>query len=338
MKKILPLCLVLLCSASVAAQYKLKRFEFPEFGISIPFFESAKKNIQEVGTINELHLYSFEEEKPDSKIFAKIWYYPRYGCSDVSQLYDKVLEFAKKYGDNNNFFRPLLLDCTTLPFGWTFFNSLLKVDNNPTNISRKVQAFYNGAQLLMVELITVNIRPNVEDEIFDEPGYSSILRPINLSELGLRLRVRGHVQAYYDAKQSKFFIGRCDKISDVFPFVSIEKVNGDASLVALGDLANYRNELGLGAVSIETIPNTDKLAKFSGALTRIFLTFTENNAEIMASFYYFKFNGQSYKASLMVPLVPNDDRLFYKNAQVDAEAEKEYRTRWMEMLENLEGL
>jgi hypothetical protein len=159
-----------------------------------------------------------------------------------------------------------------------------------------------------------------------------------MPELGLRLKVRGHVTSYYDKATKSYMLGRCDRLGTLYPFVTLELAEGSPNVLALGELATQRQALGFDNVKLETVPAEDKLAKFSGGISKIV---ADDNREVKgrAVFYYFSFNGKTYKASLYVPYGPDDNRLIFQSERViTVETAKEMDVRVLELLANLERM
>jgi hypothetical protein len=257
----------------------------------------------------------------------------------VDTFYNMMEQFAAKDGDNPKAFRPLLQKSHTHYLGWSFYDAMLTIDNTKDNVVRQTQAFFNGSQILIIDVVFVNEDfVKIGEEIFDEPGYQSILRPLTMPELGLRLQVRGHVTSYYDKETKSYMLGRCDRLGTLYPFVTFERVEGSPNVLALGELATQRKALGFDNVKLETVPAEGKLAKFSGGISKVV---ADDNREVKgrAVFYYFGFNGKTYKASLYVPYGPDDNRLvFQSDREITVETAKEMDVRVLELLGTLDRI
>lgn len=321
------------------AQHSLKRYEFTDVGISIPFFSSANKSTQNAGKPGEYHEYIYDKKEGKSRVFGYMRHYPNLGCMVVDSLYNWLDKFATDLDGKPKSFRPLSYSCYTMPLGWTFYNSLLAVDNHPDNITRNVQAFYNGNQLLIVMVTYINENYSiVGNEIFNEPGYESILRKVEMPEIGLKLKVRGHVVCEYVKDSKAYFLGRCDKWDVKYPYVRFEKITGDPSMNALGELGNQRNIVGFDNVRMETIPNEGKLAKFPKSITKLISDYKED-AKGRLIIYFFSFGNNTYSVFAYTIYQPNDNRMLFKqDREFNLETAEEMDKRVIELFENLEIL
>ncbi|NUM71518.1 MAG: hypothetical protein HUU43_11755 [Ignavibacteriaceae bacterium] len=338
-KKALLTSLLILFTAVSVAQPKLKRYEFPEFGMSIPFFSDAVKSLNNTGKISEYISYSYESSKNDKRIIGNMYLYTKAGCLPIDTFYNQMERFAALADGDPKRFRPLHQISHTQYLGWSYFDAILTIDKHPDNISRVVQAYYNGAQILLIDLISVNENTaEMEKEIFKDPGYRSILRPLELKSLGIRLKVRGNVAVRYAEKEKRYYLGRCDRFGTLYPVVTFESVSGDPSSLALNELAAQRKDLGFDNVRLETIDAADKFVKFKGGITKII---ADDNREVKgrAFHYFFRFNDKTYKVSLYVPYIKDDNRVYFQSdREINAESAAEFDKRVMELLENLEKI
>jgi hypothetical protein len=327
----------------INAQHSLRRYEFPEFGISIPFFANADSSMKDKGKIDECIQYSYQSQKAIGhsgkyeKIIGSLKLFPNPGCMRADSFYNMVDRYALEYNDTK--FRYLLSKAHTFYLGWSFFDITATVDKHPDNIVRKVQAFFNGEQLLIADVIFVNEDFNgIGKEIFDEPGYSSILRPLELPQLGLKLKVRGNVMAVYEKDEQKYFVGRCDKVGTLYPQIIFEYLDADPASAAISELGKERNRLGFENVKMETVTAKDKYAKFETDIHKIIADET-GEMKGRAMLYLFKYAGKNYKVSAIVPYGPDDNRLFFESdRQISIETAKEMDIRILELLSNLEKI
>lgn len=339
LKKTLIISFMILITAVSVAQPKLIRYEFPEFGMSIPFFSDAVKSLNNTGKISEYISYSYESGKNDKRIIANMYLYTKAGCIPADTFYNQMERFAALADGDPKRFRPLHQISHTQYLGWSYYDAILTIDKHPDNISRVMQAYYNGAQILLIDLISVNENTaETEKEIFKDPGYRSILRPLELKSLGIRLKVRGNVAVRYGEKEKRYYLGRCDRLGTLYPVVTFESVSGDPSALALNELAVQRKDLGFDNVRLETIDAVDKLVKFKGGVTKII---ADDNREVKgrAVHYFFRFNDKTYKVSLYVPYIKDDNRVYFQaDREINAESAIEFDKRVLELLENLEKL
>ncbi|MEZ4829950.1 MAG: hypothetical protein R3C61_27260 [Bacteroidia bacterium] len=337
MKNLILLLSLLWGTQLLPAQQKLQRYEFAEFGISIPFFSEAVKTTENTGRRDARTRYHFESSEKSARIVGDMYLYSQWGCQPVDTFYNQMERYAAATTGNPRAFRPLTQKSHTHYLGWTFYDATLTVDNSRDNIVRKVQAFYNGGQTLIIDVTFINEDfSGIGKEIFDEPGYQSILRPLDLPELGLRLRIRGHVVSQYDAKEKKYYLGRCDRLGTLYPFVAVERAEGNPEMLMLGELAAQRSSLGFDNVKMENLPAEGKLSRFPGGIQKV-VADEKGTVSGRAIFYFFSLNGKTYKVSLFVPYGPDDNRLFFKSdREINIETAKELDLRVTELLENLE--
>lgn len=325
--------LLLVCIAP--AQHTLQRYEFPEFGISIPFFKEAKKLDAKVNGSQSYIQYEYVRKDENSKIIANMYLYYDWGCSRADTFYNMMERYAATAEGNPTLFRPLTQTSHTHYLGWTFYDATLTIDNSRDNVVRKVQGFSNGSQILIIDVNFVNEDfSSIGKEIFDEPGYSSILRPLDLPKLGLRLHVRGNVTSAYDSEENSYHIGRCDRIGTIYPHVVFKQTDGDPNSLSLEVLAQMRQQTDFDKVKLETLPPEDKLARFPGGVIKVTADLVKENGRLVT--YLFSFNNQTCKVMLVVPYGPDDNRLFFKSdREITLETAKELDVRVIELLGNL---
>ncbi|MCB9080843.1 MAG: hypothetical protein H6555_03925 [Lewinellaceae bacterium] len=315
----------------------LKRYEFAELGLSIPFFEDAIVSKAKNQQSSEYLLYSYEQKAGDGRIIGTMHYYKDWGCMRADTFYNIMERYAANYDGSK--FRPLTQKSTTMYLGWTFYDATLTVDKVKENVIRKVQAFFNGEQCLLVDVIFINEDfAVIGNEIFDEPGYQSILRPLRLPKINLTLLVRGHVTAAYSEGEKAYVIGRCDKLGSSYPCVMLEKVQGDPAMNALGELASARALLGFDNVTLQTVEPSAKLAQFPGGIQKVIADETGETSG-RGIYYFFMLGGESYKVSLLVPYGPDDNRLFFKeDRQISQATADEMDIRVLELLGNMKRI
>lgn len=338
-KKTLVLTFLILVSAESFAQHKLKRFEFPEFGISMPFFAESVKSIQNAGKTGEAVVYSYLSNKQNQSIAATMTLYSKIGCMPVDTFYNQMERFSAYAEGKPEMFRPLHRISHSYYLGWSFFEAIFTSDKDSENIFRNTQAFYNGSQMLIVDMVSINENSSdLGKEIFMEPGYQSILRPLELKSIGLRLKIRGNVASRFDEKEKRYYLGRCDRLGTLYPMVTFEVVTGEPSALVLAEAATQRQNHGFDNVSFETIEDKNKYKNIQGAIYKVI---TNDKSEIKGKIvhYFFKFNNLSYKASLYVPYIIDDNRVYMQSdREINAESAIEFDKRVMELLENPEKI
>ncbi|KAB2907827.1 MAG: hypothetical protein LC102_04475 [Ignavibacteriales bacterium] len=339
MRKIFFVAALLFSIVSVYPQYNIIRYEFPEYGIDLPFFKEAKKTIENKGKPNEVIIYSYSKELKKSKTKGYLKVFTKIGCQYSDTVYNSLVGYMKAEGTNTDYYHINLMTQLTMPFGWFYFRASGWNQDKNTPVSREVQAFYNGEQLIILDLLFLKDWDNdFIKQMFDDPGYKSILRTLELKEIGLKLKVRGHVVSSYDKKSKKYYLGRCDKLGTDYPFVVFEKVEGDPGMLALSTMAEMRKETGWGNVDIETLPAEGKFAKFVGGVTKVTAKWDKDNTG-RTMVYFFKFNGKTYKVSLVVKYGPNDNHMFYKDdREFSPKNVTDFDDRVKEMLENLDKM
>lgn len=333
---LLLISLHLFCIAT--AQHTLQRYEFPEFGISIPFFKEAGKSTLKGSGSQSFIQYAYNSEDKNAKIIANMYLYPEWGCAKADTFYNMMERYAATADGSPGKFRPLTQKSHTHYLGWTFYDAMLTIDNIRDNVVRYVQAFFNGSQILIIDVVFVNENFSaIGAEIFGDPGYSSILRPLDLPKIGLRLHVRGNVMAAYDSEKNSYHIGRCDRLGTAYPQVVFEQTEGDPNAWALEVLTQMRRETDFDKVKMETLPSQDKLARFPGGVISVTADLVKENGWMRV--YLFSFNGKSYKVSLIVPYGPDDNRLYFKSdREITVETAKEMDVRVLELLGNMEQI
>ena len=324
------------------AQFETKLYEFPEYGFRIPFFARATRTVHHAGSPSERIDYHFTHEK-QGKIFAWLRIYPNSGCVTADTLYNQSERYVKQYNGKPNTFRILTSNGNTYPFGWTGYFATAVVDKPGGSgylASREYQGFTNGRMLFVVGIVTQEYGFGEEIKpILEEPGYTSILMPHDLSELNLRIFTRGNVTSRYVASEKKYYIGRCDKLGTTYPFATLERLSADAASSALGYLGEARQMPAASQAEVKEMANEGDFARLTGKVYRVSYLLKDENAAGQVLSYFFTFNHSAYAATLVVPFVKNDDRVYgYQDNEIRAETVPLFDQRLREMLGTLEKI
>ena len=334
--------------SSITSQYATKMYEFPQYGFKIPFYTDAKVKTVNKGTANEFIQYEHLVDKNNTLLYASFRIFTTVGCFRADSLYAVSERYVKQYQEKTDFFRILNLNGNTYPFGWSGFTATAVVDknnSNSNNIYRDYQAFSNGRVVFDVDIITRNIATTEigKKQILDEPGFSSILTPHSLEKLSIKLFTKGNVTSAYDNENEKYIFGRCDKLSEHYPFfeIKLSEYDPDAEVDFL--LAHLED--------LETVSDYDaelyeakKLTRISGDVYRatILNNETYQNGQKITSriiIYYFTFNDLSYRISLIVPFVKDDGKVYWhQNNEFTESSVPLFEERLIEILNTIEKI
>ncbi|GAB4405232.1 MAG: hypothetical protein OHK0039_06010 [Bacteroidia bacterium] len=326
---------------AVLAQFETRLYEFPEYGFKIPFFADAKRTVHDAGTPSERIDYTFAYTS-QGKLYAWLRIYPQIGCLSADTLYSQSERYVRHY-ENNIAFRILTSSGNTYPFGWTGYFATAVVDAASGSghiASREYQGFINGKVMFMVDIVTQE--HSFADEIYpilEDPGYNSILLPQDLGELGLRISTRGNVTRRYEPSEKKYYIGRCDKLGMVYPFATFARLDSDPASAALAYLGEARQMADADDVRIETLPAEGNFSRLSGQVHRLSYHLRDDSAEGQVLLYLFTFDSNHYVASLVVPFVQDDNKVYwYQDNEITAETVQRFDERLREMLGTIERL
>lgn len=333
------LVLLLAFTVPVNAQFSTKTLEFPEYGFKIPFFSDATRTVHNPGTESEQIEYRFEYSG-NGNLFAFLRIFPRVGCLSADSLYSQSERYVKQNPEKP--FRMLHATGNTYPFGWTgYFASAVIDDTRGSHLAtREVQTFLNGRVLFMVDIISQGT--SFADEtrpILEEPGYNSILLPHDLTGLNLRLYSRGHVVSRYEPTEKKYYLGRCDKLGTTYPHATLERLEADPASTALNALANARQTAGISGAALEELPNTNRLNRLTGTTYRLSYNLESAGIAGQRVHYFFTFQGRHYLATLTVPFMADDNRVYwYQDNAINEESVVLFEDRLLDMLGTLEKI
>jgi hypothetical protein len=340
--RLLILTLLLALGFSSQAQVETKLLEFPEYGFRIPFFAGAARTVYDGGTPAERIEYVFSYDKK-GKLYAWLRIFPNSGCITADTFYRQSERFVKQYDGKPGTFRILTSTGNTYPFGWTGYFATAVIDKPGGSghlAAREFQGFTNGRMMFMVDIITQEY--SFADEtrpILEEPGYTSIRIPHDLTGLNLRVFTRGNVASHYEASEKKYYLGRCDRLGTVYPFATLEGLSADAASAALGYLGEARQMAGASLAKIQELANEGDFARMTGKVYQVSHPLKDENAAGQVHSYFFTFNNRAYAATLVVPFVKNDNQVYgYQHNEIDAETVPLFDQRLRELLGTVESI
>lgn len=337
----LSLAFSLLLALPAWSQFDTKLLEFPEYGFKIPFFTSATRTVYNAGKPGELIEYAFQYTQK-GKLFAFLRIYPRVGCFQADTMYAQFERFTRNYDNNPAAFRILTSNGNTYPFGWSGYTATAVIDGPRSSpiATRDIQAFTNGKVMFSVDVISQEFNfADATKPILEDPGYNSIFLPHNFTELNIRIFTRGNVGSQYEASEKKYYLGRCDKIGSLYPYATFERLGAGPASAALGLLGEARQTSGVSDAKVEDFAPEGKFSRMTDKVYKVSYRFEVPDATGQMIHYCFTFNNSHYLASLVVPFVKDDGKIYwYQDNEFTEESVQLFDERLQEMLGGMEKI
>ncbi len=337
----LSLAFSLLLALPAWSQFDTKLLEFPEYGFKIPFFTNATRTVYNAGKPGELIEYAFQYTQK-GKLFAFLRIYPRVGCFQADTMYAQFERFTRNYDNNPTAFRILTSNGNTYPFGWSGYTATAVIDGPHSShiAARDIQAFTNGKVIFSVDVISQEVNfSDVTKPILEDPGYNSIFLSHNFTELNIRIFTRGNVGSQYEPSEKKYYLGRCDKIGSLYPYATFERLDADPASAALGLLGEARQTSGVSDAKVEDFVPEGKFSRITDKVYKVSYRFEVPDATGQMIHYCFTFNNSHYLASLVVPFVKDDGKVYsYQDNEFTEESVQLFEERLQEMLGGMEKI
>lgn len=335
------LAFCLLLALPAWSQFETKLLEFPEYGFKIPFFKSATRTVYDAGKPEERIEYAFSYTQK-GKLFAFLRIYPRAGCYRADSLYAQYERFTRQYEDKPTTFRILTSNGNTYPFGWSGYTATAVIDGPRSTpvATRDIQAFTNGKVMFSVDVISQEFNfSNETKPILEDPGYNSIFLPHNFTELNLRIFTRGNVSSQYVPSEKKYYVGRCDKLGSLYPYATFERLGADPASSALGLLGEARQTSGVSDAKVEEFAPEGQFSRMTGKVYKVSFRQKASDADGRMIHYCFTFNNSHYRASLVVPFVKDDGKVYsYQDNEFTESSVPLFDERLREMMGSVERI
>lgn len=297
----------------VTAQFETKLYEFPKYGFQIPFFVKHKQFHTNKGKPDELIEYIFEDTLK-RRTYARLAIYPNVGCTVSDSFYAQSERYVKYHPQRP--FRITTSAGVTYIMGWMEFSANATVDipgGGPSKPPyREVQCYTNGRVMVLIDIIWQEEGYVKEyKRIMEDPGFRSILLPVPMPAIQLKFFVRGNVTSLYEAKEKTYYLGRCDKLGTMYPYVTVRRIDGSVASNALATLGEARKTPGISDAKLETKENQGPLSKLDGPLHSVSYQLSATDSKGMRVHYYFSFRQKIYELMLSLPFMPNDNKLYW---------------------------